>query len=255
MICRRNCVFHLEHQLVFSFLFLQSFLVIWDKEYFITRNIWDRGSNHYSQNFYLFPLRYYLGTFVDSRGEEAMRKEVVKCPGQTETEQGEQVVWTTNELFSRIFSRVGLFLTVLLEVYLIWILYLKICTQWPFKNFTQMWLQLDNFKTAVIIKPWELKNTNFFTNLLYKKPPEYLISHILTFIIHKKHRNERPFSGDLGMRVPWIQVVYIFLTVFSRLAQKTPCCLITIWKVMFSFPTKLLWKMSLFYLALWYINS
>lgn len=155
----------------------------------------------------------------------------------------------------RIFSRVGLFLTVLLEVYLIWILYLKICTQWPFKNFTQMWLQLDNFKTAVIIK-LENWRTQISSRIYYTKSPQSIWFLVFSLSLYTRSTGMRGlFRWLRSMRVPWIQVVYIFLTVFLRLAQKTPCCLITIWKVMFSFPTKLLWKMSLFYLALWYINS
>ena len=78
---RRNCVFHLENQLVFGFLFPPEFpgdlgeTVLYNLTSVVKISICS-----------LLLKILFSENFVDSSGKEAMRKEVVICPGQTDIE-------------------------------------------------------------------------------------------------------------------------------------------------------------------------
>ena len=88
MVCRRNCVFHLENQLVFCFLFPPEFpgdlggTVLYN----ITSGIEGVTTVVKISICSLLLKILFSENFVDSSGKEAMRKEVVIFPGQTDIE-------------------------------------------------------------------------------------------------------------------------------------------------------------------------
>lgn len=84
MICRRNCVFHLENPLVFGFLFPPEFPGdLGERVLYNTTSGIEGVTTVVKISICSLLLKILFSEiFVDSSGKEAMRKEVVMCPGQ-----------------------------------------------------------------------------------------------------------------------------------------------------------------------------